>query len=198
MLAEDCALVLLAAGLGRRFGGDKLLADLHGRPVGLHAAETLAALPFATRIAVTGAGGPDYAAYGYHVVRNPAPDQGQAGSLRLGVRAARAAGALAVLVALADMPCVTAGHLRRLLDAGGCDAALVASTDGARRTPPALFGRAWFDRLEGLEGDQGARTLLADAVAVTAHARDLVDVDTPAALRALSYSMGMWHDSQAL
>jgi molybdenum cofactor cytidylyltransferase len=183
--AEDCALVLLAAGLSRRFGGDKLSADLAGRPLGLHGAATLASLPLAERIAVIGGGGPDYAALGFRIVRNPDPGAGQAGSLRLGVRAARESGAAAVLIALADMPFVTSDHVRRLLAAGGEDV-VVASSDGARRSPPALFGRGWFDRLEQVSGDQGARALLREAAVVAADPRELVDVDTPAALDELT------------
>ena len=49
---ETTALVLLAAGQSRRFGGDKLGAPLLGKPLALHAADALAAIPFATRIAV--------------------------------------------------------------------------------------------------------------------------------------------------
>jgi molybdenum cofactor cytidylyltransferase len=185
--AEDCALVLLAAGLSRRFGAtDKLMADLGGRPLGLHVAEALAGVPFGSRIAVTGAGSPEYAPLGFRIVLNAEPAHGQAGSLRLGVDAARSVGAGAVLVLLADMPRVGAGHVRGLLAAAsGGEAAIACSTDGVRRSPPALFGRGWFGRLAALSGDEGARALLADAPAVRAAPGELVDVDTPAALAAL-------------
>lgn len=172
--------LLLAAGLSRRFGpGDKLAAPLDGVALGLHAARALAEAGCAPLVAVTGTAAPDYAALGFAVHANPAPEAGQAGSLAIGVAAARAAGAEAVLVALADMPRVSAAHLRAVIAAGHGADARVASVTGALASPPALFGRDWFDALEGLGGDRGARALLDGAVRVAAPFAMLADVDTP-------------------
>jgi molybdenum cofactor cytidylyltransferase len=183
---EDSVLVLLAAGRSTRFGAGrhKLHQELFGRPLGEVAAGTLAALPFRERVAVTAAGGLDVAALGFREVVNDDPEAGMAQSLALGVEAADRLGAAAVLVALADMPCVTAAHVERIFAAAG-GGGVVASSDGHAAKPPALFTRDQFGRLKALSGDAGARALLRDAALVVAPADELVDVDTAEELERL-------------
>ena len=192
MIAADrVALVLLAAGASHRFGvADKLAAPFRGRPLAHHAADTLAGMPFAGRFVVVGAGPSPLADRGFTLIANPAPEAGQSRSIALGVAAARAAGARAVLIALADMPLVTTGHVQRLLMRHEGDRSIVASGDGARRAPPALFGRAHFDALCHLDGDGGMRALLAGATIVPVTPGELADVDTPADLAALQRVLG--------
>ena len=45
--------IVMASGLGRRFGGNKLMAELNGQPLAVHALALAAAPVFAGRIAVT-------------------------------------------------------------------------------------------------------------------------------------------------
>lgn len=177
------ACVLLAAGQSLRFGtDDKIATPLDGTPLGLHAARTLRSLPLAAHFVVTNSIQLDWS--GWEIVRNDHPEAGIARSIALGVAAARRSGANALLLALADMPFVPTAHFERLLAHDRGPASLAASSDGRHRTPPALFGAAWFDALERLSGDQGARALLADAVTVETSPADLRDVDRPADLSA--------------
>ena len=178
--AETVVLVLLAAGTSSRFGPrDKLAVRVDGLALGLHAARTLGSLPFAAKIAVVRAGGPDFAHHGFGIVINPDPGAGQSGSIRLGVARARLSQPHAVLIALADMPFVTAAHVVALMAAFDGPDAIIASTQGDRASPPALFGMALFPLLEELTGDAGARTMLRRARLVTAPAAELADIDTP-------------------
>jgi len=189
--AERCALVLLAAGRSSRFGGGKLAADLRGTPLGLHAAVELGDIPFGARVAITGGGdGPDFTACGFDVVVNDDGASGMSRSVRLGVAHARACAAKAVMIVLADMPCVTAAHVRRLLAAAEGPGAVVVSSDGTRASPPALFGADRFDALMVLQGDEGARGLIAAGRRVVTGAAELLDVDTRADLEHLCGLLG--------
>ncbi|GAA4781455.1 xanthine dehydrogenase accessory protein PucB [Stakelama sediminis] len=181
--------MLLAAGASRRFGaGDKLIAPFDGKPLGLHAVAALASIPFAIRIAVVSGTALDLAAHGFHCVPNHRQADGLAHSIGLGVQAAREAGVQAVLIALADMPRITAAHVGHLLaEADGPDA-VVASSNGEVAMPPVLFGRRHFDALSGRTGDAGPRALIRTGKSIIAAAGELADVDTPEDLARLTYA----------
>lgn len=183
---ERTLLVLLAAGRSDRFGAaDKLAADWRGKPLALHAVAALAGLPFMDRVAVTSSTTVDFAAHGYRTLINPAPERGLSESLALGVTAARNAGAAALLVALADMPCITAAHVTRLFEAADGPSAVVASSNGVRASPPALFAAGWFAALSEAAGDAGGRALIRDGVHIVASQGELIDIDTPEDLERL-------------
>jgi len=178
--AERTLLVLLAAGRSERFGAlDKLTEDFLGRPLALHVVTALSGISFLDRVAIVSGTSLDFAALGYQIIVNPAPESGMAGSVKLGVAAAQAAGASAMLVVLADMPRVTAAHVGRLLDKADSADAVVASSNGEYPCPPALFAAGQFDALSRSAGDEGGRALIrAGHHVVTTHA-ELIDIDTP-------------------
>lgn len=183
---EDCVLVLLAAGRSERFGAtDKLQEDFLGQPLAFHVVTALEDMPFKARIAVCSNTDLDFGARGYIVVQNGAPEDGMSGSVVLGVAAARALGCEAVVIALADMPRVTAAHVMRLLDAFEGPDSVVASSNGVHPTPPALFGAGQFDTLLRLEGDVGARDLIRAGRRVIAPEAELLDIDRPEDLERL-------------
>ena len=193
---QQVALVLLAAGRSRRFDGDKLSEPFLDKPLAFHVVTALAKVPFLTRIAIVSDTALDFGALGYQVIENPDPSFGQARSLCLGVEAAKQAGAEAVLVALADMPRVTAAHIHRLFDRADGPATIVASSDGATPMPPALFGRDMFDGLLSLEGDEGARQLIRRGHHVVASPAELVDIDTREDLANLRELYGLETDGK--
>ena len=149
---EKTVLVLLAAGRGSRFGDieAKLEAEFLSRPLGLHVAVALEDLPFLQRLAVVGHTRLDYAAHGFRILDNDDPAEGMARSVRIGVEAAERTDADAVLVALADMPRVTAAHIHRLFDASTDADTVVASSDGCDPKPPALIDVDTPEELERL------------------------------------------------
>ncbi|WP_230482557.1 nucleotidyltransferase family protein [Sphingomonas sp. Leaf21] len=184
--AEEVALVLLAAGRSSRFGtANKLEAEFLGKPVGFHVTTALEDIRFATRIVVTDGCQLDFASRGYHVIHNADVGQGMSHSLHLGVREAIAASPRAILIALADMPRVTASHIYRLFDAFEGPDTIVASSNGQYPTPPGLFGSARFDALLTLKGDEGGRKLVAGGRHVVTAPAELIDIDTPEDLERL-------------
>lgn len=188
--AERTLLVLLAAGRSRRFGNtDKLAVEFLGRPLAMHVVTALEGVPFADRVAITSGTDLDFGAQGYRTITNAAPDAGLSGSVRLGVAAAQAAGVAAIVVALADMPRVTAAQIFRLLEAADGPDDVVASSDGVRPSPPALFAAGCFGALAASHGDEGGRALIRGGRHIVTSPAELIDIDTPedlARLRALA------------
>ena len=180
MEAKQVAIVVLAAGHGRRFGADKLMADLDGAPLGIRAARNLAGMDPAAHFAVCQPGAaiaPYYADLGYNIVENPNANLGLSSSLHLAVGAAAATKAQALLIALADMPFIMPAHIDALIAA--CDHDIIASTDGGQAMPPAIFPRATWPLLLDAQGDAGARIILSKARNLAAPLGSLRDIDTP-------------------
>jgi molybdenum cofactor cytidylyltransferase len=70
-----------------------------------------------------------------------------------------------VVLALADMPDVSAAHIDRLIAAFDPEegrAICRAATESGTPGHPVLFGRRFFETLGRLEGDMGARAVIAD------------------------------------
>ncbi len=178
--------ILLAAGGGRRFGGQKLLHSLPGgESVGVAAARNLiAAVP--DSVAVVRPGDHELAAAlsttGIRVVENPAAADGMGTSLSVGVGATAGSGGW--LVALADMPWIRPETIQALADALRAGAPLVAPVHLGRRGHPVGFSAPWQTKLQALTGDQGARHLLARnaselVLQPTSDPGVLRDVDSP-------------------
>ena len=184
MQFADTGVIVLAAGLSRRYGtASKLHAELEGKPLARHIADTLSALPFQSRLAVCRFGDEElarmFADLGFMVAINPDTARGLSSSLSVGVETLAAQPVDAALICLADMPYVSAGHLQALVGRLDGDQAMVGSrAPSGAIMPPAAFARARFDELLSLEGDRGAGRLLAGAVAVDAGAEELADFDT--------------------
>jgi len=184
--------LLLAAGAARRFGSDKLTADLGGEPLVVRAARNLLAAGLPVLCVVRDAAGPVAALVralpGAEVSLCPDAHLGMGRSLACGVCATRSADGW--LVALGDMPAVTPGTIRTLareLDSG---ASIVAPQYRGRRGHPVGFARGWLPELLALEGDQGGRDLIAAHhdrlhLIATDDAGILLDVDEPGDLPGL-------------
>lgn len=174
------AAILLAAGRGTRFGGGKLEATLAGKPLAHHAADALRAAGCPINISVQAAGSAPLP--GFASVPLAPPGAPLSASIRAGVAAAEAAGASAVLIALADMPLVPPRHFAALLQAFDQDR--IATRAGGQRMPPAVFGARHFAALRTLDGNRGAGALLRDAPFVALDPALAIDIDTPADLAA--------------
>jgi molybdenum cofactor cytidylyltransferase len=191
--------ILLAAGQGRRFGADKLLAPLpSGEALALAAARKLRdglRQAAGDRVRLLAVLRPEQILLaglltqaGYDVVLSDEARTGMGRSLAQGVAASREAEGW--LVALADMPAILPGTIARVAEALRNGASLAAPFHGGRRGHPVGFSQAWREELLALEGDAGARHLLQNAgPALLRIATDdsgvLMDVDTPMDINAL-------------
>jgi molybdenum cofactor cytidylyltransferase len=185
--------LLLAAGRSARFGGDKLLAPLHGQPVLFWSAAAIATEVDALYVVVPADAPARVAAIGgirAVIVEHGGRDAGMASSIGVGV-AALAAEVEAVVIALADQPLVAPEVIRQLRARwreGGVAAVVPRYHDG--RGNPVLFGRSCFDALGALTGDTGARSLLhalgGTVAVIPIDSTAPLDVDTPDALRRLA------------
>jgi molybdenum cofactor cytidylyltransferase len=191
--ARRVAAIVLAAGRSTRMGGpNKLLVEVGGRPLVRIAVEQALASRGRPVIVVTGheRDRVEAALKGLAVtfVHNPEFARGLSTSLKTGL-AAVPADTGGAIVCLGDMPQVDAALIDRLIDAFDPKNGrlIVVPTTEGKRGNPVVWSRRFFPELEALEGDVGARHLIAgyqEAVVEVAvsGAAALVDIDTPDAL----------------
>jgi molybdenum cofactor cytidylyltransferase len=183
--------ILLAAGRGRRFDPagqqDKLLQRLPGgQSVAAQSAANLKSV-FDRVVAVVRPGQQQLMQVlgdaGCETTVCADADQGMASSLRQGLALAGDAGGW--VIALADMPFVHAGTLQQLCTGLEQGYAIVAPACAGRRGNPVGFSRQYLEPLRQLQGDAGARALLASCPVHNVEVIDqgiFRDIDTPADL----------------
>lgn len=183
--------VVLAAGLGTRFGGGKLLAEFGGRPLYSLALDAVPA-ELAARTAVVSGDGRILAEArrrGFLPVTNDAPEEGLSRSVRLGTETLSGCGAALFLVA--DQPLLRRETCERILRAGREHPGYIVSPVRADGRPgnPCLFPADFFAELRALRGDRGGRSVIAAhpdrLFTVPAGERELTDVDSRAELERL-------------
>ena len=175
--------IVLAAGLGTRFGGGKLTAPYAGGRLIDGALAAARAAPARGVTVVTGADAKvETAAEGLRIVHAQHYAAGLSASLRAGIESLPD-DCDGVFVFLGDMPRVPHAVLQPLADAlPGHHAA--APVFDAQRGHPVLIGKALFPKLLTLTGDQGAGavlTALGERLALVPAPDDgvLFDVDAP-------------------
>lgn len=175
--APQVAAIVLAAGLSRRMAGvNKLLTMINGKPLILHSVEAALASRAQVVLVVLG-----HQADAVRAALAPVAErlrfvdaadyaQGLSQSLRAGIKAAAAYDA--AVICLGDMPFVDARTIDRLIaafsPADGREICL--PTHNGRRGNPVLWGQRFFAEIMALEGDQGAKPLLAR------HQREICEV----------------------
>ncbi len=189
------AAIILAAGLGKRFGGSsKPLASLGGRPMIRYVCDAALASTARPVLVVVGHRGEEVgrALEGLDLVLvdSPAYAEGLSRSLQAGL-AALPGDASAAVILLADMPLVAPETVDALIEGwrAAPDAPAVIPVHEGRRGNPVLLSRRIFPAIAALAGDQGAGPLLKRLPGVVEIQVDdpaiLRDIDTPEALAAL-------------
>jgi len=193
---RNVAALVLAAGRSTRMGGpNKLLAEVAGRPMVRIAVESALASKAKSVTVVTGHQRDQVEAalkdLPVKFVNNPDFAEGLSTSVKAGIGAAPK-DADGVIVVLGDMPQVDSALLDKLIDAFDPEhgALVVMPTIDGKRGNPVLWSRRFFSELMTLDGDVGARHLIASypeavvEVPVTGQGA-FADVDTPEALAAV-------------
>ena len=179
--AEPIVGILLAAGSGRRYGGDKLMQPLaDGVPLACRAARVLASACNRTLAVVAAGSAPALESalreLGVEVVVAADASRGMGHTLARGVDAASDAGGW--VIALADMPAIRVDTMQCVARSIRAGASIAAPFHGGRRGHPVGFARDWRDALRALDGDSGARAVLAANAERITH----LDVDDPGVL----------------
>lgn len=154
--------ILLAAGSGSRFGGDKLLAQLpEGVPVGVAAWRNLKTA-VEQSVAVVRSG--DTALHqllsteGATVIECTDAQAGMSRSLIAGLEATTNGDGW--IIALGDMPYIKPETIRRIADAIGRGALIAMPTHQGKRGHPVGLSRRLLPELLDVQGDEGARTVV--------------------------------------
>jgi molybdenum cofactor cytidylyltransferase len=203
--------LLLAAGLGRRFGGAKLAAPLDGRPLVAYILDTLRGAVddgILQRVLVVAASEDSSVGdvrtvrraaeeRGFAVVTNDAPERGVSGSLQLGLRALEPSAIDAVLVMLADQPRTRPEVLTTLVAEWRRTGAPIVvpryGAEGGSPGNPVLLARAVWPLAGALRGDTGMSAIARRRPELVAYVEiegSNPDVDRPDDLEALSGPAG--------
>jgi molybdenum cofactor cytidylyltransferase len=166
--------IVLAAGLSTRYGQNKLLQPLLGRPLFSYALTAALESKLAQVVLVCGQDLARQAPRHDNLLCrvNPDPQAGQAGSLHIGLEAL-GPGCSHVLFMLADQPLMNPALINRFCGLAGQGTALACLGWQDYLGPPSLFGREFFAELQSLSGDRGAGGVLRN------HRRQLEVVRAP-------------------
>ncbi len=180
-------ILYLASGSSRRFGGNKLLHPLEGKPMFLYGLETLqqaARGREACTITVVSRY-PEIRetarAMGLQAVDSPDSDRGVSHTIKAGLQSLGPLPAEdVVLFAVADQPWLQPSSVTRLLDAARPDVVCASLWYDDRPGNPTLFSAALVPELLALEGDTGGRAVLKKHPCLPVPAnnpRELEDID---------------------
>jgi len=160
--------IILAAGTSTRLGRPKQLLDLAGKPMLEHVIDVLQSAPVAEVVVVLGHWAGEIAAAVPLTGRtrfavNADYSEGQSTSFRTGLRAASDRSRAAVIL-LGDQPGIRLEAVTAVIESwrgGGAGAVAIQAVYRGVPGHPVLFDRSLWPELQQVEGDEGARGILA-------------------------------------
>lgn len=164
-MKDGFGIVVLAAGAGTRFGGNKLNALVRNRPLYEHILERVRAFGAFPAYIVTGSEEIAAAAEkrGITPVWNHEPEKGISRSLRLGLEHALRChpGLKGILFSVCDQPGLETSTIQRIFNTGMLHpGSIVCAGNGRRTGNPVLWDRKYFQELLDLTGDEGGRQVM--------------------------------------
>lgn len=179
--------VVMAAGMGSRFGGNKLAQEWRGKSLIRHALETVPPEKLSAIVVVTQY--PEVITlakeFGFTPIVNSHPEYGQSHTIHRGVQALSDCGA--ILFQVADQPLLRRESVARLIDFYCRNPGhIVGLGHGGQRGNPCIFPARFFPELLKIEGDRGGNVVIRqhedDLLLYEVPADELRDVDTQDAL----------------
>ncbi|MDY4693048.1 MAG: nucleotidyltransferase family protein [Blautia sp.] len=187
-------IVMLAAGNSRRFGSNKLIYNVSGKPMYQHVLEKLQETQdyvnqnMGGKIKVTLTVVTQFQEiirYGeenkVQVLLNSQPDRGISSSLQIGLKANLNADA--VLFCVADQPYITSESIRKfILEFAGSGKGMGCVAFGKTTGSPCIFRKKYYNELLKLQGDRGGKKVLLshmDDVLIyrVSEEKELMDID---------------------
>lgn len=174
----------MAAGNSTRFGSNKLLCNIQGKPMVQYAMEKILKAPFEERVIVT-----QYKeveklaeAMGIPQVRNENPEKGISHSIRLGLQAEAQMDGWMFLVC--DQPWISTDTIKRLLEKYREEEKGIGAVRWKDKIGnPVIFSKKYRKELEQLAGDRGGKKILLshieDVLFVETDEKELEDLDIP-------------------
>lgn len=153
--------VITAAGFSKRFGENKLLAQLNGKPIIRHTLDAIPSELFSHVAVVTQYREVAKIAeeYGFMPVFNNTPEQGISSSVKLGVCALSDCDA--IMFTVADQPMLTKESIHNEISFFLLHrSSIVAAAHNGKRGNPCIFPSEFFCELTALEGDVGGSAVI--------------------------------------
>ncbi|MDD3221728.1 MAG: nucleotidyltransferase family protein [Lachnospiraceae bacterium] len=179
-------IILLAAGAGKRFGGNKLMAEIEGKALYHTALEKLEKIQTGgAKVVVTGNTTIAEKAIkcGMEVVMNDAPELGISRSIRLGIEKLehQDGDVDSVMFMVCDQPWLRLATLEKMVYS--YDGGILMLACQGQQGNPVIFENKYFKELKNLSGDLGGRQVITrhrDALAFfeTKIPEELWDIDT--------------------
>ena len=180
--------VVMAAGNARRFGENKLAAELDGRSLIRRALEAVPPEAFDSVVVVTQY--PEIASlaqeFHFTAIQNQHPDFGISHTIRLGLT--KLTDCDGVLFLVSDQPLLRQESVAELVDLWRQQPEHIAAlSHGGVRGNPCLFPARFFPELLNLREDKGGNTVIRRhedcLLLLEVDSRELTDVDTPDAMK---------------
>ncbi len=166
LIQRQYGIVVLAAGLSKRYGGNKLLEERVGEePLYEVTLDKLTQFSDCLRVVVTRFDEIEAAAEkrGMLAVRNDEPELGISHSLHLGLQAClnRDPALRGILFMVCDQPYLKSETVERMLEEGFFHpGSIVCASHAGERGNPVLWDSRYFEELLELNGDVGGRRII--------------------------------------
>lgn len=190
------AIVVLAAGKGVRFGSNKLMAMVSGKPLYQHTLDTLKVFLDFPIFLVTGYGEIAEAAdkMGIETVINKEPELGISHSIQLGLEACveQYPHIQGILFSVCDQPNLQSSTIQKIFNEAGLHKGqIICTSHQGRPGNPVLWDRQFFPRLMKLTGDNGGKHIMSGIPEkiryVEAQEKELEDIDFKTDILKLGY-----------